>query len=188
MKRLALTAFVDVLFLVVYIFFLMPHSPAEALDDDEPPPGSVIVQVIWPAGLDVDIDLWVQAPGDVAVGYSNKGSKYFNLLRDDLGMTADVTPINAEYSYTRGMPAGEYTVNLHYFNAKANSGPVVCMVEIRMLLPNGKYAMVFSREVVLRSVGHEITVQRFTLDEDSNIVSRSLIPRMIRSARTRING
>jgi len=31
------------------------------------------------------VDLWVQAPGDVPVGYSNKSGGVLNLLRDDLG-------------------------------------------------------------------------------------------------------
>ena len=42
----------------------------------------------WPPELDSDVDLWVQAPGDVPVGYSNKGGAVFNLLRDDLGHAA----------------------------------------------------------------------------------------------------
>ena len=52
--------------------------------------------------MDADVDLWVQAPGDISVGYSNKGSAVFNLLRDDLGKRVDVTGLNYETSYSRG--------------------------------------------------------------------------------------
>ena len=31
------------------------------------------------AKLDADVDLWVQAPNDTPVGYSNKGGDFFNL-------------------------------------------------------------------------------------------------------------
>ena len=40
-------------------------------------------------------DLWVQAPGDVPVGYSNKSGGVFNLLRDDLGKAKDMTDGNS---------------------------------------------------------------------------------------------
>ena len=82
-----------------------------------------MIEARWPDGVDADVDLWVQAPGDVPVGYSNKGGAIFNLLRDDLGQRADATGMNYEVSYARGMPAGEYTANLHlYRNAGAGAG------------------------------------------------------------------
>ena len=44
-------------------------------------PGNVVVEIHWPDDLPVDVDLWVQAPRDVPVGYWNQGSRFFNLLR-----------------------------------------------------------------------------------------------------------
>ncbi len=182
MKRLALVAFIDVLFLVIYIFFLMPHSPADALADEMVPPGSVVVIAEWTPGLDVDVDLWVQAPDDKPVGYSNKGGLYFNLLRDDLGNHADTTPLNIEYSFTRGQPVGEYVVNVHLFSSKGAGAKVPVHVEILIRLRNGNSVVIFRRDVVLTYQGQEMTVQRFTLDLDSNIVGQSLIPVRLRSA------
>lgn len=181
MTRASLTIFVDCIFLFIAVLLLLPHSPAEALDSEEPPPGSITVQVEWQAGLDVDLDLWVQAPNDSPVGYSNKGARIFNLLRDDLGAVSDVTPLNMEYSYSRGRPAGEYTVNLHLFGTRSHTEPLPAHVEIR-LQKNGKTKTLFARDVVLLYQGQEITVQRFTLDEDGAVVAQSLIPRNIRSA------
>ena len=63
-----------------------------------------MIEARWPDAVDADVDLWVQAPGDVPVGYSNKGGAIFNLLRDDLGTRADATGINYEISY-RPRPA-----------------------------------------------------------------------------------
>ena len=108
MTRTALTIFIDCVFCILAIFILLPHQPAESKDADMVPPGSVVVIAEWPTGLDYDVDLWVRAPDDVPVGYSNKGSKFFNLLRDDLGSHRDSTSLNIEYSFSRGQPVGEY--------------------------------------------------------------------------------
>ena len=83
----------------------------------------MIVEVRWPDQLDSDVDLWVQAPGDVPVGYSNKGGAIFNLLRDDLGQRADATGMNYEVSYSRGIPPGEYMVNVHLYRNAAGVMP-----------------------------------------------------------------
>ena len=80
-----------------------------------------------PAGrpsMDSDVDLWVQAPGDLPVGYSNKGGAVFNLLRDDLGHQLDLSGLNYESSYARGIVPGEYTVNLHLYRNRAADSDV----------------------------------------------------------------
>ncbi len=184
MTSVAWKAFIDTLFLIIFVFFLLPKSPSEAESYEQVPPGSVVVQAEWTPGIDVDVDLWTKAPDDVPVGYSNKGGLYFNLLRDDVGTGSgtDVTPLNMEYSFTRGRPAGEYIVNLHYFSSHGRGvDPVPVHVEIRVMLPNKKYALLFSRDVILERPGQEITVQRFTLDERGNLISQSLIPKPLRS-------
>ena len=58
------------------------------------------------------------------VGYSNKGGSIFNLLRDDLGKRSDITGMNYEVSYSRGIPDGEYTVNVHLYRNKARITPI----------------------------------------------------------------
>ena len=184
MTRASLTIFVDCIFLFIAVLLLLPTNPSEADSYEQVPPGSVVVQAEWTPGVDVDVDLWTQAPGDVPVGYSNKGGAFFNLLRDDLGNVSDVTPLNMEYSFTRGRPAGEYVVNLHYFSSHGKGIDAIPVhVEIRVMLPNKKYALLFSRDVILEHPGQEITVQRFTLDEQGNVVSQSLIPKPLRSPR-----
>ena len=78
-----------------------------------------MVEANWPPDMDSDVDLWVQAPGDMPVGYSNKGGAVFNLLRDDLGQQLDLSGLNYESSYSRGIVPGEYTVNLHLYRNRA---------------------------------------------------------------------
>jgi hypothetical protein len=125
------TVFRDVIMLalagfVAMVVLLLPHlnPPGEQAQADAEPPGNVIVEIHWPEELDSDVDLWVEAPGDIPVGYSNKGGAIFNLLRDDLGQRADATELNYEVSYSRGIPAGEYTVNVHLYRNTANIFPI----------------------------------------------------------------
>ena len=92
----AATVFRDVVLLalagfVAIVLLLLPHinPPGTAAESTDEPPGNVIVELFWDNDRDVDLDLWVAAPNDQAVGYSNRGAVYFNLLRDDLGTFGD---------------------------------------------------------------------------------------------------
>jgi hypothetical protein len=74
------TVFRDVIMLalagfVAMVILLLPHlnPPGKAAQENTQPPGNVIVEVRWPDDIDCDVDLWVEAPGDIPVGYSNKG-------------------------------------------------------------------------------------------------------------------
>ncbi len=189
MNKRARTAFLDVLMIVILILIIVLKTEDNtSKSEEEVPPGSVVVQAEWQEGIDVDIDLWVRAPGDTPVGYSNKGSKYFNLLRDDLGATGDVTPLNMEYSYSRGQPPGEYAVNLHYFT-KRGKVPEVIVVQVRIsVVQNRKTVIIFERTVELMLAGQEITVQRFTLDEDGRVVGESIIPVPLRTGSPGVMG
>ena len=134
------TVFRDVVLLalvgfVAVVVMLLPQltPPGAKTADDVIPPGNLIVEVRWPDEVDADIDLWVQAPGDVPVGYSARGGAVFNLLRDDLGIRADVTGLNYETSYWRGILPGEYTVNLHLYRkpSKADRIPATVVTSVK---------------------------------------------------------
>ncbi len=181
MSRVVLTIFVDCILCILAVFIILPHQVAKSMEDEMVPPGSVIVIAEWPPSRDADVDLWVQAPGDIPVGYSNKGSLFFNLLRDDLGTYSDTTKLNIEYSFSRGQPAGEYRINVHLYSNKRDRSPIPVHIEISLRIGNVT-VVIFKRDVVLKQLGEEITVQRFTLNEDSIIVDQSLIPIRLRSA------
>jgi len=176
------TVFRDVIMLalagfVAMVILLLPHlnPPGEALDETTQPPGNVIVEVRWPDELDADVDLWVEAPGDIPVGYSNKGGTIFNLLRDDLGKRADATGLNYEVSYSRGIAAGEYTVNLHLYRNAANVFPVpVTVVTTVKKSPNESARQLLASKVELVREGEELTVYRFRLSEDGGLVPGSV--------------
>lgn len=179
---LALSGFVAI------VLLLLPHlnPPAKANNDEMAPPGNVIVEIRWPDDLDTDVDLWVQAPGDVPVGYSNKGGRIFNLLRDDLGKQADATDLNYEVSYSRGIPAGEYTVNLHLYRDLGHRLPIPVKVVASVKRgPEQSSRQILATTVELDHEGEEITAFRFTLDAQGDLVPGSVhsLYRPLRSRR-----
>ena len=176
------TVFRDVVMLalagfVVLVIMLLPHlnPPGAKTADDTTPPGNVIVEVRWPDEIDADVDLWVQAPGDIPVGYSNKGGAAFNLLRDDLGSRVDATGLNYETSYSRGIVPGEYTVNLHLYRNPSRTYPVpVTVVTSVKRRADLAARQLLASKVQLAREGEEMTVYRFRLTEAGALVAGSV--------------
>ena len=126
----------------------------------------------------------MQAPGDKPVGYSNKGGTFFNLLRDDLGERGDTTELNYEISYSRGVPAGEYTVNVHLYRNTGDyiSIPVTISVSVKAQT-NESARRLLATEVLLENEGEERTAFRFSLDNRGRLVRDSVhdLPKPLRS-------
>jgi hypothetical protein len=185
------TVFRDVITLallgfVATVILLLPHVHPEAKTSEAVDmPGNVMVEVRWPDQVDADVDLWVQAPTDVPVGYSNKGGKVFNLLRDDLGTKGDATGLNYEVSYSRGVVAGEYTVNVHLYrnNTQLADIPVTTVISVKG--PTAHTAkQILTSQVKLSHIGQETTVFRFRLTKNGELEAGSVngLPKPLRSA------
>lgn len=156
---------------VVLGLVLMAINPPAADEETTEPPGQMIISAVWPDGP-VDVDLWVLGPGEQkAVGYSNRGGKLFNLLRDDLGTAGDGLPLNYENSYSRGLPAGDYAVNLHLYSGASN---VSVFVEIRFGPPGVSAGLFLKETIQLSELGQERTVVRFRLDGNGKVVPGSV--------------
>jgi hypothetical protein len=180
---LALCGFVAVVILLLP--HLNPKQEAQAAVASTVP-GNVMVEARWADELDTDIDLWVQAPGDVPVGYSNKSGVIFNLLRDDLGRNADPTQLNYEVSYSRGVPPGEYAVNLHMYRNKSKVSPVKVTVVTSVKKPNAESAkQILTSSIDLMAENQETTVYRFKLTEAGELVPGSVnsLPKPLRKWR-----
>lgn len=160
---------------VTIIALPMINPPAVA--DQGKQPGNMVVSIAWPEGS-TDIDLWVKAPGDkIAVGYANRAGRVFNLLRDDIGTGLDELPLNYENAYSRGLPAGEYTVNVHYYRGGV---PIPVAVEVRMGKQGQPAGLVFSDTVTLQAQGQERTAISFTVDADGKIVAQNKVYKPLR--------
>jgi hypothetical protein len=188
------TVFRDVILLALagFVFItvlLLPHINPKAKQGEgsTDPPGNVIAEMRWDDKLRTDVDLWVQAPGDVPVGYSNKSGLIFNLLRDDLGSHADPTDVNFETSFSRGIPPGEYTVNVHLFRNLENTYPINVRVVVRVKTDNEAGARPIAATTVrLDREGQELTAFRFRLTEKGELVPNSMnsVFKPLRSAKT----
>lgn len=145
-------------FCLLVLIIMIPHLNPPAAQATATPPGNMTVSIAWPEGA-TDVDLWVTGPGQkTATGYSNRGGSLFNLLRDDLGLAGDTLPLNYENAYSRGLPDGEYVVNLHCFTC-ATDVPVAVEVTLGR---DGKQALAFKEIVQLRHK-QELTAVRFRL-------------------------
>ena len=175
------TVFRDVVLLalvgfVAMVILLLPHiTPAKKDVEEQRVPGNVVVEAHWPSNLPVDVDLWVQAPGEYPVGFWNQGGPTFNLLRDDLGAEGDATEENYEITYSRGIVAGEYIVNVHMYGPlKAGTiVPVSIVVGVKKKFDT-------DLEQILRTVirlerrNQEETAFRFQLTRDGDLVAGSV--------------
>jgi len=184
------TLFRDVIMLalagfVTLVMLLLPHvNPKAIAEDSAKSPGNMTVELRWPDDINADVDLWVKAPGDKPVGYSNKGGQIFNLLRDDLGDTADLTGLNYEFSYSRGVPEGEYAVNVHLYRNAAGVYPIPATIVVSLKRPGQKSAkQILVSNHDLLAQGEETTIFRFSIDDKAKLVAGSVhnLPKKLRN-------
>lgn len=155
---------------VIMVPWLNPPTDGE---DVVKPAGTLIVEARWPDDLDVDVDLWIQSPGDRPVGFSRSHGAAFDLLRDDLGFERDQAGWNYEFAFCRGAPAGEYVVNVHLFSNKV-SAPSVPVLVVVSLIAGSRPVEIARRDVALLYAGQEVTVARFRLDGQAAVVPGSV--------------
>lgn len=136
-------------------------------------PGNLIVTITWPQGDD-DVDLWLDGPKEKRpVGYSHKAGVEWNLLRDDLGDQSDLTKLNYENAYSRGLSAGEYVVNVHAF--RCPDLPIKVNVTVDMNKTAGAPTIhIFATTVTLIYEHEELTALRFRLDAKGDVVPGSV--------------
>jgi len=175
------TVFRDVVLLalvgfIAMVILLLPHiSRAKKQIEGQHVPGNVVVEAHWPPNMPVDVDLWVQAPGEYPVGYWNQGGPTFNLLRDDLGSEGDVTGENYEITYSRGIPAGEYIVNVHMYGPlkPGTVVPVNVVVNVKKKFDT-EVQQILRTIVRLDHRNQEETAFRFQLTAEGDLVAGSV--------------
>ncbi|UYE95898.1 hypothetical protein KNLIENLN_00086 [Sinorhizobium phage NV1.1.1] len=157
MSTLRIDALFNMLGVLITFIVVLLSQINPPTDPQITPPGNLVASAAWPAGA-IDVDLWVSAPGDSPVGYVNKSGKVFSLLRDDLGTSNDSTPLNYESAFTRGLPDGEYIINVKCFGCAGNV-PVNVDVEVRLV----EGGVVWTGVVTLVAEKQERTAIRFRL-------------------------
>lgn len=149
----------------------------EAKTEDEKAPGNISVYIFWPDGIDLDIDTHLADPAGDHVYFGKLSGRVWNLLRDDLGMLGDNAARNFENAYTRGIPAGDYIINVHAYRGQASMYPVTIEAEVRIAADPGKgkgAQKVVTQKVTLYRTGEEATLVRFAIDANMALVPGSL--------------
>ncbi len=186
--------FYDMLFnmLIAFVFCfliaLLAMNPKALKAGDIPAKAEYIVTVSWPDMNPNDIDTWIQDPGGNLVWFRAREAGLMHLDRDDRGLANDsitvngkaiVNPLNQEVVTLRGIAAGEYTVNAHYYDTK-DGQPVEVTVSVVKVNPRAE--VVFYGQARLQRKGDEATLVRFTVLPDGsvgniNTLARSLVQR-----------
>jgi hypothetical protein len=161
---------------ICVLILALINEVAKKADNISPPPqGTLMVEAFWPDNMPVDVDLWVMISKDnIPVGYSNKGSEYLNLLRDDLGHAGDITNRNMEITYSRGLPDGEYIINIHLYSNHPGVREIPVSVVVSMKFDgNDSMQQLIKSDTILTKLGEEKTMARFTM-KDGRLVPGSV--------------
>src|SRR2546421_3782252 len=129
---------------VAFLFFIarLAMNP-EAKEGKIESKAEFIITMTWPDDHPDDIDLYAEDPLGNIVWYHVREGGFLVLDRDDRGsanntITVDgrkiSSPIRQETISIRGIVAGEYTINAHYFLA-TRGGPVPISVKVEKINP-----------------------------------------------------
>ncbi|MGB0712819.1 MAG: hypothetical protein ACPGUC_04595 [Gammaproteobacteria bacterium] len=134
-----------------------------------------IISVTWPENLPDDVDIWVEDPNGNVVSYLSKDAGWLHLDRDDRGDINDVIlidgqevihPVNQEIVTIRGFVAGEYVINLYFYQQRSQQ-PFEAVVKVEKVNPTLK--LMFIDKVNMVEQDQETTVVRFSLRGDGEL-------------------
>lgn len=175
------TLLVFVLLFAVALVAMNPKARTGVIDAK----AEFIITVNWPDMNPNDVDTWVQDPAGNLVWFRSREAGMMHLDRDDRGMANDtividgqqvVNPLNQEVVTIRGFAAGEYTVNLHYYDTR-DGAPVTANVSVVKVNP--KASVVFYGGVALARKGDEATAVRFTVGRDGSVSGVNTLPKTL---------
>ena len=186
--------FTDLLFniLVGFAFlfiiaFLLIKPEAKKKDFDRN--AEFVVVMEWDKEAKGDIDLYVEDPLGAKCSFRQTVANFMHLDKDDLGSANDTVvnadgtistvKINREVITIRGIIAGEYTINVHYYSErdysrvenamrKKKSKELTVKIELHKVNP---YTIMWVGEKIFHSKGQEETFVRFRLDKDGTVLS-----------------
>ena len=172
-------------FVFCFIIALLAMNPKALKTGDIPAKAEFIITVSWPDMNPNDVDTWVQDPGGNLLWFRAREAGLMHLDRDDRGLSNDtlivngkqiVNPLNQEVVTLRGIAAGEYTVNAHYYDTK-DGQPVEVTVSIVKVNPRAE--VVYYGQLTLARKGDEATAARFTLLPDGSVTNINTLPKTL---------
>jgi len=136
--------------------------------------GTLVVVLHWAIPADADVDLWVEGPGDVPVGYMRRTGKIFDLLHDDRGTSIEHSVVNTEFAVARSLPEGLYIVNAVLYASWDHKFPVLLDTHIYRASEAGQTEL-YSGTGQLNEVKQEITLVTFRIDANHALLPGSVI-------------
>ncbi len=185
------TSFLDLLFntLVGFVFlfiisFLLINPSIKKADIKTK--AEFVITVTWNDDSRDDVDTWLQDPVGNVLHFKQKEVGLAHLDRDDLGKLNDTITLddgrrieynhNQELTTIRGFLTGEWVLNLHMYN-KRDANPT--LVEVRIDKLNPKVETIFYKKIVMKSRWEEITVTRFVMTSEGDIISWDDLPKKL---------
>jgi len=172
-------------FVFCFIIALLAMNPKAKKSGDIPAKAEFIITVSWADLNPNDIDTYVQDPSGNMAWFRQREAGLMHLDRDDRGLAGDtikvngrdvINPINQEVVTIRGFAAGEYTVNVQYYENK-NSEPVEANIAVVKVNPVAE--IVYYGTVVLERKGEERTAIRFTVDAEGAVSNLNTLPKTL---------
>ena len=172
-------------FVFCFIIALLAMNPKALKAGDIPSKAEYIITVAWPDNNPNDIDTWVQDPGGNLIWFRQREAGLMHLDRDDRGDANDAividgkriaSPFRQEVVTIRGIVAGEFTVNVQYYDSK-NGLPVD--VTVSVIKVNPRADVVFHGQLRLARKGDEATAVRFTVRPDGTVTNVNTLPKTL---------
>ncbi|MBL6934743.1 MAG: hypothetical protein ISR48_04965 [Alphaproteobacteria bacterium] len=144
-----------------------------------------IISIAWPDGSPDDVDVWVESPRGDVLWFRNPEAGLLHLDRDDRGALNDsleidgetvTNPLNQEIVTMRGIVAGEYVVNVHYY-ASETEQPVDVTVKVEKVNPF--LEVVYYKTLTLAQKGEEKTAVRFKVRANGEVWGTNSLPKQI---------
>jgi hypothetical protein len=163
---------------VAFLFFLAllvmnPEAKQGKIDTK----AEFIITMTWPDNHPDDIDLYAEDPLGNIVWYHVREAGFMVLDRDDRGGINNsimvngkklMSPIREETVSIRGIVAGEYTINVHYYLAtNPNAAPVPVAVKVEKINP--AVELVYYDTLTLDHAGQEKTAVRFRVADNGSV-------------------
>ena len=178
------------LFIIAFIL-IKPEAKKKDFDRN----AEFVVVMEWDKEAKGDIDLYVEDPLGDKCSFRQTVANFMHLDKDDLGSVNDTVinadgtistvKINREVITIRGIIAGEYIINAHYYSErdysnidnrvemgsmprKTKSKELTVKIELHKVNP---YTILWAGEKKFLGKGQEETFVRFRLDKDGEVLS-----------------
>ena len=172
-------------FVFCFVIALLSFNPQAKKAGDVPAKAEFMITVSWPDDNPNDLDTWVQEPGGKVLWFRQRDVGMLHLDRDDRGDKNNSVVVNGktvtsaarqEIVTLRGLVAGEYVVNAHYYESRDRQPVDVSVAVVKV---NPEADIVYTGQVRIGAHGDERTLVRFTLDDAGKVVELSTQPATI---------